>query len=203
MHLGIVTIPASPAAGNEYDRCMLDNAPAIQRAITNDALDVIMLSCIRLNEEPIDDEIAKITISSIVYGGVTPYSGLGLIAEIYNGSSYDITGIAFAITDKKIKQSRTYGFNQFLRYYRGIGMVTGLPAPQDRRFIKSLTHGEYIFPLEFQCVPQQEFFSRYEVAYFTARGIAASPFARGERRAPPGGPGARCTAESGRLHREV
>jgi hypothetical protein len=35
-------------------------------------------------------------------------AGLGLIIQIYNGSSYDITGLAIVITDKKTKEQHTY-----------------------------------------------------------------------------------------------
>ncbi len=95
--------------------------------------------------------------------------------QLYNGSDYDITSITIWVTDKKTKEQRAYQYNQFIQYYRGPGFVVGFPAPQYRRFIKSLTHGEFVFPLEFPSVSQEDFFKKYEVTRFTARGVAATP----------------------------
>ena len=95
--------------------------------------------------------------------------------QIYNGSDYDVTSITIWLTDKKTKEQRAYRYNQFIQYYRGPGFLGGFPAPQYRRFIKSLTHGEYVFPLEFPGVSQEDFFRKYEVTRFTAHGVDATP----------------------------
>jgi hypothetical protein len=155
-----------------YDRCILENASAIQKTGNDNALDVIMLSCIREHEEPVGgDNIEKIKFQSLAYGDMRTMSGSGLIAQIYNGSDYNITAVTIMLTDKKTKEQHAYQFNQFIGYYRGPGIVTGFPAPQYRRFIRQRTSAEYIFPLEFPGVVATEFFKRYEIAYFTARGI--------------------------------
>jgi hypothetical protein len=75
------------------------------------------------------------------------------------------------LNDKKTKEQRAYDYNQFIHYYRGPGIVTGFPAPQYRRFIKKRTQGEYTFPLEFPGLVQNDFFKKYEILHFTARGV--------------------------------
>src|SRR5260370_35996527 len=116
-----VTQPTRPAT---YDSCILENAAAIQKAGNDNALDVIMLSCIKEHEQDVgSDDIAKIKVQSLSYGGLG-VTGVGLIAQIYNGSEYDLTAVTFVLNDKKTKEQRTYGYNQFIHYYRGPGIVT-------------------------------------------------------------------------------
>jgi hypothetical protein len=159
------------ARASSYDSCILENASAIQKAGNDNALDVIMLSCIRQYEEAIGgDEIGKIKVPSLSYGALG-FTGVGLIAQIYNGSDYDITAITFVLNDKKVKEQRAYEYNQFIQFYRGPGIPVGSPAPQYRRFIRKHTQGEYTFPLEFPGLVQNDFFKKYEVVHFTARGV--------------------------------
>jgi hypothetical protein len=129
--------PVVQATGaSTYDECILENAQAIQKAGNDNALDVIILSCIRKHEEPIGgDDFGKITFQSLSYGDVrVGMSGLELIVQIYNGSDYDITAVTFVLADKKTKEQREYQYNQFIHYYRGPGIVTGFSPPQYRRF---------------------------------------------------------------------
>jgi hypothetical protein len=166
----VATVFANGAGANEYAKCILDNAPAIQNA-TDNALDVIMLSCIKLHEEPINElEISEVKIQSSIFGEIG--NGLGLIELIRNGSNYDITSITFTVKNKKTKTTDLYRYNQFINYHRGPGIVTGFPAPQYRRFIKAQTSGEYVFPLDLPGLEDWRFFNdRYELAGFTARGV--------------------------------
>ena len=114
-----------------YSRCILENAITVKGMTTDNALDTLLLACIRLHEEVIGSpEIGKVKLSSVYYGPTSNVGGLGLIIQIYNGSSYDITGLAIVITDKKTKEQHTYRYNQFIQYHRGPGIVTGFPGPQ-------------------------------------------------------------------------
>jgi hypothetical protein len=158
------------AYANQYARCMLDNAPALQTA-TDNALDAIILSCIKLHEEPIGlPDVSDIQIQNSrveVQNG-----GLVLIELIYNGSNYDITSITFNIKNKKTNDTQSYRYNQFIKYYRGPGIVTGPPAPQYKRFFKSKTSGEYEFPLDLPDVKNLSLFNeQYEMMPFFASGV--------------------------------
>jgi hypothetical protein len=172
--LWIGHVCAEPAVSlpDGYSKCILENATAVKGVTTDNALDTLLLACIKLHEEAIGGpEISKVKLSSVSYGAISSVGGVGLIIQIYNGSPYDITGLAVVITDKRIKEQRTYRYNQFIQYYRGPGIVTGFPAPQYRRFMRSLSEGEYVFPLELPGVRQDDFFKKFEVTSFTASGI--------------------------------
>jgi hypothetical protein len=160
----------SIAQANDYGKCMLQNAPALQTA-TDNSLDAIILSCIKLYEQPINDsESAAIKIQSAFIAEQS--GGLVLIYLIYNGSSYDLTSITFSLKDKNAGSTELYRFNQFIPNYKGPGIVTGPPAPQYKRFLRTQTSGEYVFPLnlpEVETVPA--FNEQYEVVGFTVRGI--------------------------------
>src|ERR1700730_3303037 len=119
---------------NDYSKCVLENAATFKGAITDNALDTLLLACIRLHEEAIgNSDISKVKIGSVYYGPMNSMSGLGLIIQIYNGSPYDITGLVIAITDKKTKEQRAYRYNQFIQYYRGPGIVTCLQGSRRQR----------------------------------------------------------------------
>jgi hypothetical protein len=168
-----ITHSSSNAGG--YAKCFLDSTPTDKGAVTDDVLDNVVLACIRKNEEPLSDtEIAKVKFdSTIYYGDMRTFSGLGLIISLYNGSSYDLTALDIVLTDKKTKEQRTYRYNEFYPYIR-IGLMSKRPAPQYRRFIKALSQAEYVFPLELPNVRQEDFFKKFDVAILPASGIGGA-----------------------------
>jgi hypothetical protein len=160
---------AQDASGG-YSQCLLDHTPRDRSAMTDDALDILVLACIKKFEQPLNDvEIGKVKILSVLYGQVGMLGDFGLILSIYNGSSYDITELNIVLTEIKTNEQRTYGFNEFWPYIHGI--PSGRPAPQYRRFIKALSQQEYMFPLQPPNTQQKDFFKKFSVTTFTASGI--------------------------------
>lgn len=151
---------------------MLDATTRGQTITSDNVLDTIVLGCIRANEVLIDDaQLSLVTAPHIYYGDLKTGGAVGLIVELHNQSDFDITRVVFSIIEKATKKAQQYKFETFPVYFTGQGIVTGPAFPQYRHFIKSLTTGQYTFPLEFPGVTQQDFFKKYEVSSFIGWGI--------------------------------
>jgi hypothetical protein len=165
--LGVV----NAADANPYQECMLDRALMLREANT-DAIDAIAEACIKKSERPLDStEAAKVEVNFLYGEMVRGMGSLGLIIQIYNGSSFDITSLTVRLTDKQTKVQRQYQRDVWYSYNRGPGMVTSYGPRHKNRFIKSLTSGEYMFPIGTIDVPQEDFFKRYDVAPASALGV--------------------------------
>ena len=164
-------IGTSIAVANPYDKCMLDHAASTKEA-SPDGVDVIVEACIKSAEEALDsEEGAKVRVN-FLYGELVRGLGeLGLILQVYNGSSYDITSITVGLTDKATKTQRLYRRELWYSYNRGPGIVSSYGPRYKNRFIKSLTSGEYMFPIGVLDVTQAELFKRYDVVAVSALGV--------------------------------
>jgi hypothetical protein len=169
--LPMVLTILNSAKANPYDNCMLDHAQSI-KSVSADGIDVIAEACIKSTEEPLDAAEAAKAQMKFFYGEMVRGTGeLGLILQIYNGSPYDITSITVSLTDKKKKTQRLYRRELWFLYNRGPGFITSYGPRYKNRFIKSLTSGEYLFPLEALNVPQANFFNLYDVTAVSALGV--------------------------------
>jgi hypothetical protein len=169
--LAALAMCSHSAQANPYDQCMLKSAPSI-KDVTPNGIDVIAEACVKSTEEPLDsEELAKVQVS-FLFGEMVPGMGNpGLILQVYNGSAYDISSITVGIVHKRTNTQRLYQHEVWFRYNRGPGVVTSYGPRHKNRFIKSLTSGEYMFPIGPVDVPQADFFKTYDVWAVSARGV--------------------------------
>jgi len=162
---------SNSATANPYDKCMLDHAATIKDS-SSEGIDAIAEACIKSTEEPLDPEEAPKVKFNYLYGEMVRGLGeLGLIVQVYNGSSYDISSLTLSLADKRTKTQQQFRHELWYPYNRGPGIVTSYGPRYRNRFILSLTSGEYMFPIGAINVPQADFFKRYDVEPVSARGV--------------------------------
>ena len=93
----------------------------------------------------------------------------GLILEINNGSDHDLTWVKVQLRDKQTQSAQIFQLDVFNPFDPS---VIGYGPRHKVRIVRSLTSGYYTFPLPTVVVPQNEFWSKYEVTPLAVGGIS-------------------------------
>lgn len=166
------SLSLSAQAATDFDTCAYDAVKNLTSSASREHLNMITTLCVARTEQPLSDaEAGKINMATL-YGSIMNGPEMGLIIQIENKSTYDLTEFTALVKDRTTGGTKSFSRNLWMTYERGAFRVTD-PGPLiNFRFVKAGTSGEYIFPIQpGLSLSADAFFAKYEVTYSDPKGI--------------------------------